>query len=209
MKHLLSAAVIGVAAMLAAPAVSAAAITFSNTPNDTVGSVFTTDDNDGWNTGRGMRFDMTANTVIESFGVLQDLTGIDMNFEIFDVTNNAVLRSGSTGAVTTTGLEFVDVSFAALTLVAGNTYHMEFDFTGDSNQNFFHDEGGSPAYTEGAFTNINGTSGGINSTSNTVIALFRVNGVDAAVPLPAALPLMVAGLGAFGLLGWRRKRATA
>jgi hypothetical protein len=28
-----------------------------------------------------------------------------------------------------------------------------------------------------------------------------------AVPLPAALPLMAAGLGAFGFMGWRRKRA--
>ena len=27
-----------------------------------------------------------------------------------------------------------------------------------------------------------------------------------AVPLPAALPLFATGLGAFGLLGWRRKR---
>lgn len=29
------------------------------------------------------------------------------------------------------------------------------------------------------------------------------------VPLPAALPLMAAGIGAFGLMGWRRKRSLA
>lgn len=29
------------------------------------------------------------------------------------------------------------------------------------------------------------------------------------VPLPAALPLLAGGLGLFGLMGWRRKRATA
>jgi hypothetical protein len=32
--------------------------------------------------------------------------------------------------------------------------------------------------------------------------------VNAVVPLPAALPLFATGLGALGLLGWRRKRKT-
>jgi hypothetical protein len=31
-------------------------------------------------------------------------------------------------------------------------------------------------------------------------------GFAAATPLPAALPLFAGGLGALGLLGWRRKR---
>jgi len=37
---------------------------------------------------------------------------------------------------------------------------------------------------------------------------FVVEGdvLDSATPLPAALPLFATGLGAFGLLGWRRKR---
>ena len=38
---------------------------------------------------------------------------------------------------------------------------------------------------------------------------FAVNTAAAATPLPAALPLFAAGLGAFGLLGWRRKRKNA
>ena len=33
--------------------------------------------------------------------------------------------------------------------------------------------------------------------------------LEAAVPLPAALPLFATGLGALGLLGWRRKRKAA
>ena len=32
---------------------------------------------------------------------------------------------------------------------------------------------------------------------------------DSTTPLPAALPLFATGLGAFGLLGWRRKRKQA
>jgi len=35
------------------------------------------------------------------------------------------------------------------------------------------------------------------------------NGVWTVTPLPAALPLFVTGLGALGLLGWRRKRKAA
>ena len=38
---------------------------------------------------------------------------------------------------------------------------------------------------------------------------FAVNSTAAATPLPAALPLFAAGLGALGLLGWRRKRKSA
>jgi hypothetical protein len=35
---------------------------------------------------------------------------------------------------------------------------------------------------------------------------FFASDVDPVVPLPAALPLFATGLGALGLLGWRRKR---
>ena len=40
-------------------------------------------------------------------------------------------------------------------------------------------------------------------------ALASVSETINAVPLPAALPLVVSGLGGMGLLGWRRKRKTA
>ncbi|HEX3342471.1 MAG TPA: hypothetical protein VHT68_25230 [Pseudolabrys sp.] len=40
-----------------------------------------------------------------------------------------------------------------------------------------------------------------NGSSNTVLTLTPV-----ATPLPAALPLFATGLGALGLLGWRRKK---
>jgi hypothetical protein len=38
------------------------------------------------------------------------------------------------------------------------------------------------------------------------IALTFVETSTTATPLPAALPLFATGLGALGLLGWRRKR---
>ena len=47
------------------------------------------------------------------------------------------------------------------------------------------------------------------STGNTNVLLHEVDGIARAVPLPAALPLFATGLGALGLLGWRRKRKAA
>ncbi len=178
---------------------SATLITFDSHPNDPTGLVYTTDSNDGWNTGRGLQFGLSEDVMIDSFGVLQDFSlqaGVSMDYEVYDVTNNSVLRSGSTGLVGTTGLEFIDVSFAALQLFAGNIYHMEFSFSAVSNQNFYHDERGALTHNQGPFINIDSTSGGPNATSNYVLAQFRTNIVSqqTAIPEPGILALFVAAL---------------
>jgi hypothetical protein len=43
----------------------------------------------------------------------------------------------------------------------------------------------------------------------TRVSFSTVQGITAATPLPAALPLFAGGLGALGVLGWRRKRKAA
>lgn len=53
-----------------------------------------------------------------------------------------------------------------------------------------------------------GGSGSVNNCQDGA-TVFSVSPFVAATPLPAALPLFATGLGAMGLLGWRRKRKNA
>jgi hypothetical protein len=64
------------------------------------------------------------------------------------------------------------------------------------------------------------TSFGVGGDGNDLTSFFDPNGssgvriiaysdVEGATPLPAALPLFATGLGALGVLGWRRKRKAA
>lgn len=216
LRLITSAVVLVCFAVATAPATSIAApIVFSNAPLpaegifhpsvNAEGILLVHNVNNGWDSGRGMQFVMNANQSITSFGVLQDVTNKILNFEIFDVTNDAVLASGSTGNVSTAGLQFIDVFFGEIALLAGNTYHMEFDFTGNSNLNYFHWEGQRPNYTEGAFSNIDGTLGGPGGTSNSILPQFRVNAsADTALPEPGTLALFGLSLVGFGFSRCRR-----
>jgi hypothetical protein len=57
---------------------------------------------------------------------------------------------------------------------------------------------------------ISGTFGNSQASSSAGVNLcLGGDGCVAATPLPAALPLFATGLGALGLLGWRRKRKAA
>jgi hypothetical protein len=216
-RPFLSAIIIACLAVAVLPKIAKAAPTFfSNVPYDpdsifnpnvdANGISISPNINNGWDQGRGMRFTMNADQSMTSFGVLQDVTRKTLNFEIFDVTNSAVLASGSTGNISTSGLEFIDVFFGQIDLLAGNTYHMEFDFTGISNLNYFHWEGQTPNYTEGAFGDIDGTLGGPDGMSNAALAQFRVNAsASTAIPEPAAYAVLGFGLAGLGFA--RRWRA--
>jgi len=178
-------------------------------PTDPTGAVFTTNTNDAYSIGRGMSFVMLANDTIDSVGIYHDLTGINLSFELAQTlvssgnvtAGQTILRSGS-ALVTTAGLQFIDFSFAPLTLLAGNSYHFEFTFTGNGNQNFFHTQQFQPPFNQGAYTVVDGTAGG--NTSNFVIPRMRVNSVI--IPEPSSIALL--GLGAVGLvlMGRRQRR---
>ena len=84
----------------------------------------------------------------------------------------------------------------AIATTPGLLYNISFDLSDDG-----------PLLTFLAISN-NGGSGTSGNGANLVVYAGEGEPVRA-VPLPAALPLFATGLGALGLLGWRRKRKLA
>ncbi len=180
-------------------------------PNDPLGSIKTTNANDGYDDFRGDVFHVTADTTINSVGLFQNLTNISLNYRIWDIvsTTDAVnsgatlLRSGSANA-NTAGLEFIDFSIPDLTLQGGHNYHIEFGFLGNSNQNFYYNNADIP-FTQGNFQLLDGTQNG--NAANSLMPAIRINTLDAATtPLPSAA---AGGLTLIATLTLARRRRAA
>jgi hypothetical protein len=58
----------------------------------------------------------------------------------------------------------------------------------------------------GVNDDIYGLVGGVPDNTGALLISVSANSISSQTPLPAALPLFATGLGALGLLGWRRKR---
>jgi hypothetical protein len=177
--------------------------------NDTTGMVFSTNSNDGWQGARGIGFTVTSQQTISSVGLYQNLTNIDLHYGLYEInalnggfSKIATLASGGSN-VTTNGLAWIDYQFAPVTLAQGKDYLIDFSFTGSSNQNFFYNNR-NVAWTQGAFTALEGTAG--QDFGNFVVAGFRVNGIEqtSKVPEPASLALIGAGM--LALVSRRRRR---
>jgi hypothetical protein len=115
-----------------------------------------------------------------------------LNQFIGTVLDSAVSSSGQGGVVTFNSL--------AITLAPATRYWIGLSSTNtDAGWIFSFDISG-PGVAGEFYSNAHNTF-----TNDTGPYQMRISG-DAATPLPAALPLFTTGLGALGLLGWRRKR---
>lgn len=207
--------------MLRTIAIGAAAVVLSSQasaavefvpPSDTVGQIYSTNSNDGYGGGRGVVFSPTSNFLLDSVALYQNLTNVTLNYSLSlataqtgEVGGGTVLSSGSK-LVSTSGLEFIQFSFAPILLNAGTFYHLDFSFGGNSNQNFFFTQTGAQPYSQTGFTGIDGTQFG--DTGNFVLARMQLNGAQGAVPEPATWAMMLLGFGAAGVAMRRSRRIT-
>jgi hypothetical protein len=92
--------------------------------------------------------------------------------------------------------------------VTSGTYDNILDMTAASSYNpaFVTANGGSVASAEAAIFSGLAAGEAYLNIHTTVVPGGEIRGFLAATPLPGALPLFATGLGAIGLLGWRRKR---
>lgn len=196
------------ASLLAGGIATAAPLAFVP-PNDQTGEVYTSNANDGWNEGRGIGLQVSSNQTISSVGVLQNLSNQALNYGVYEISSPTngfnklqTLRSGGS-TVSTVGLDWVDYGFASLTLETGKNYLIEFQFDGNSNENFFYNNG-NQAWTQGAYSSLDGTMS--NDFGNFVVGAFRIESANTGnnVPEPGALGLVGAGL--LGLALTRRRR---
>ena len=148
-------------------------------PNDTTGQVWTTNSNDAWADGRGIIFNVSSATDLTSVGVYQDLTNKNLTWTLSDWNSPSTIFASGGGLVSTPGLAWIDFA-TSVALSVGTSYHLEFSFAGNSNQNFFYNNQNVP-WSQGVYTALEGTQGGY--ADNFVVGAFRVNeGATQSVP---------------------------
>jgi len=139
---------------------------------------------------------------------------IDASFSgLIGNTTNAHIHCCTAAPFTGNAIVATQVpSFVGFPLgVTSGTFHNALDMTLSATWNpaFITAHGGTPAGAEAFF--LAGLLAGeaYFNIHTTFSQSGEIRGFLAETPLPAALPLFATGLGALGLLGWRRKRKSA
>jgi hypothetical protein len=138
-----------------------------------------------------------------NFGVWENpnvtMTSVDWGFAtapgIYTDTATATVTSALTGNLGSFLLSIDSFSTGSIFLAAGTHYLVLQNTVAFPDYSFFWDMNNGPS------TATQSNAPPLGSESFQIIG----NNVSA-TPLPAALPLFATGLGAFGLLGWRRKQ---
>jgi hypothetical protein len=153
-------------------------------------------------------------TLSADFTLPSGFTNPSLNITTFSVDDRAVLQLNGTN-IASTGI------FCNSPPCSGN---MVLTSGGANNPfTFLNAQGSSFTITSGFVTGLNllrlivndtgaGIGGNLNPSSQPTSATLTGSvtfDVVSTVPLPGALPLFAAGLGALGLLGWRRKKKLA
>ena len=147
---------------------------------------------------------VTIDTVLQTMEVNVTFSGL-LAGDTASHIHCCVAPGGNVGVATTTP------TFTGFpTGVTAGTYDQVFDMTLASSYNpaFVTAEGGLANAEAALFAGIIAGEAYLNIHTSQFPG-GEIRGFLAETPLPAALPLFATGLGALGLLGWRRKRTAA
>ena len=149
----------------------------------------------------------TSGAVVTGSGVF-DLTGAGPNYLITGIEAGGLYNGNAiTSLIAVNGYLSNDniLQTAGPQLLSFSGFSFLVAALTPSQYNIYYNGGGS--YGIGAASYADAFDPNINNIPVTFSASIINTAI--ATPLPAALPLFATGLGAMGLLGWRRKRKTA
>ena len=184
--------------------------------------------NQSWS-GVGLQFTVNSAISVTSIGLWDDgsngfaaTASNPLSAYVMTPTGTVLITStfydaSAGGAPQNGGYRFQNL-LSPVTLLPGNYFLMGYGWT-LSDQEHNSNLGGTPdtfvssalvSYVNSAWTESSSAPGGTVPNQFGTTDFFSSANIEfaAATPLPAALPLFVTGLGALGLLGWRRKRKT-
>lgn len=169
-------------------------------------TVFTTNSTDGYDSSRGMWFQVNNTITVNGAGFFNGFSADDsfsMTLWASDATPTdlhlANLGSFTVGSPTPGALYNTGLFGAPVSLVAGNFYYLEVTSSSEFDENYFYNWDG-PAVNIGDVTVLDGGMG--TSLGNTVAPAVLLD----IEPVPEPASFAILGIGAFALLRRRRSR---
>lgn len=175
-------------------------------PNDFVGQISA---NDGsYSTGRGLLFQLSADTTFSSIGIYLDLPNPTTlsyyiaadHIEGISIIDDTILSSGSQ-VVSGDGFTWFNFEIDRLTLGSGQQFHLEFVHDSTAGLNFFYNNQNVP-WQQGTLFGLDGAQ--TWNWNNRAVAAFQLTAspeIPASVPLPVPVPSVPDSLSTLSVLG--------